>query len=543
VARGTVVLVIVLVVVTLVSAATARASAPSVDVTVVPVATSFSAADPVRMRVTFENRGAAMVGIPTEAIPEDPLMAPLFAVERGGVPVRYTGALAKRVDDTILLAPGAAITRTVDLASGYEFASTGTYTVRYVGEWESIPVAIEVAGRRSLINRFEMSLLPPSYTSCTADQQITAATSLTHARTYAGRATAYLGGTAGLRYTTWFGAYDATRWNAVQSNFQAMANALNDETIEIHCAGATCTDSTYGYVYASSPYVIYVCGAFWAAPATGTDSQAGTLIHELSHFTVVAGTDDWVYGQSGARSLATGDPAKAIDNADSYEYFAENTPLQQASGYTLSATSVAFAGQTTGTSGSAATVQLTGIGDEVLVVGTIEVSGDFTLTANTCSGTTLAPAASCAISVVFSPTAAGARSGAVEIPSNAYMPLADIALSGTGVAPTPTPEPTPSPAPTTTTAAAAAPTPSLRATTVLARGAKRSVVVTIGPTGGGIRRFTVQRRVGAAWRTLPGTFTTLGRRTVRVPNGTYRIVVAAADAYGGATSGAVTVRR
>ena len=61
---------------------------------------------------------------------------------------------------------------------------------------------------------------------------------------------------------------------------------------------------------------------------TGTDSKAGTLIHEMSHFTVVAGTDDWAYGQTAAKSLAFSDPAKALDNADSHEYFAENTPAQ-----------------------------------------------------------------------------------------------------------------------------------------------------------------------------------------------------------------------
>jgi peptidyl-Lys metalloendopeptidase len=80
-------------------------------------------------------------------------------------------------------------------------------------------------------------------------------------------------------------------------------------------------------VYPSQPYTIYVCKAFWSAPMTGTDSKAGTLVHEMSHFTVVAGTDDWVYGQAGAASLATSDPAKAIDNADSHEYFGENTPV------------------------------------------------------------------------------------------------------------------------------------------------------------------------------------------------------------------------
>lgn len=60
--------------------------------------------------------------------------------------------------------------------------------------------------------------------------------------------------------------------------------------------------------------------------STGTDSRAGTIVHEQSHFTVNGGTDDHVYGQSGAKSLAISNPANAVDNADNHEYFAENNP-------------------------------------------------------------------------------------------------------------------------------------------------------------------------------------------------------------------------
>jgi len=84
--------------------------------------------------------------------------------------------------------------------------------------------------------------------------------------------------------------------------------------------------NTYAYVYPDRPYEVHLCGAFWQAPATGTDSKAGTLVHETSHFNNVAGTDDWAYGQSACQSLATSNPDHAIANADSHEYFAENTP-------------------------------------------------------------------------------------------------------------------------------------------------------------------------------------------------------------------------
>ena len=73
---------------------------------------------------------------------------------------------------------------------------------------------------------------------------------------------------------------------------------------------------------------IYLCGAFWAAPNTGTDSRAGTLIHESSHFTLNGGTADNAYGQTACRALAKSSPSKAIMNADSHEYFAENNPAE-----------------------------------------------------------------------------------------------------------------------------------------------------------------------------------------------------------------------
>ena len=88
-----------------------------------------------------------------------------------------------------------------------------------------------------------------------------------------------------------------------------------------------CKQPYFAYVYPSDPYKIYVCKVFWQVSLTGTDSQAGTLIHEMSHFDVVAATDDYVYGQTGAMELAITNPENAVNNADSHEYFAENTPF------------------------------------------------------------------------------------------------------------------------------------------------------------------------------------------------------------------------
>ena len=54
--------------------------------------------------------------------------------------------------------------------------------------------------------------------------------------------------------------------------------------------------------------------------------QAGTIIHESSHFTANGGTNDYAYGQTACKNLAISNPANAVRNADSHEYFAENNP-------------------------------------------------------------------------------------------------------------------------------------------------------------------------------------------------------------------------
>ncbi|HMD00387.1 MAG TPA: M35 family metallopeptidase, partial [Ferruginibacter sp.] len=80
-----------------------------------------------------------------------------------------------------------------------------------------------------------------------------------------------------------------------------------------------CDSGVYAYTYKGTA-TIWFCSAFWAAPDTGTDSRAGTVVHEHTHASAL--TDDIQYGQPGCQSLAKSDPAKAIMNADTHEYFA-----------------------------------------------------------------------------------------------------------------------------------------------------------------------------------------------------------------------------
>jgi peptidyl-Lys metalloendopeptidase len=157
------------------------------------------------------------------------------------------------------------------------------------------------------------------------DQQSLLLQARNQAKTYSNESRDYLNShSSGTpRYLEWFGAYSSSRYSTVKNHFVAIADAMTNAGVTFDCK---CRQPYYAYVYPNQPYKIYLCRVFWQAPLSGTDSKAGTLIHEMSHFDVVAGTDDVVYGQAGARNLADTDPNAAITNADSHEYFAENTP-------------------------------------------------------------------------------------------------------------------------------------------------------------------------------------------------------------------------
>ena len=312
------------------------------------------ATDDVRMSVTFVNNGRHAVPLTSWFVPGEDFDLPMFEVTRDGAPVEYLGPIVKRptpsADDTIVLQPGQSLSVPVELSGSYDFSAGGEYTIAYrmqsahlfgpeqkgVEALVSEPVSISVESRafsnvHQLAGDGYKSLAVTSsisYTGkCTASQQSTLLDAVNAATTYADGAQTYLNQTpsATPRYTTWFGAFSTGGWSTAKSHFIAIADAFHNKPLTLDCG---CKKNYYAYVYPTQPYKIYVCKVFWTAPMTGTDSKGGTLIHEMSHFNATAGTDDWAYGQSAAKSLAISNPAKALDNADSHEYFAENTPHQ-----------------------------------------------------------------------------------------------------------------------------------------------------------------------------------------------------------------------
>lgn len=318
------------------AALAARAGAPGpgdLDVSIAATRGSFSAGEAVALDVTFINRSQRAVRLLAWQAVADDLEEDLFRVAHADQAVAFTGPHYKRPTPTdadfVVLRPGASLTRPVDLTAFYDLARTGLYAIRYETELAgpaaqpfklaSNDVTVWIEGRAAT-SPDELGSL--TYNKCTTTQIGTVQQAVGAASTMTNGASAYLANSpsATPRYTTWFGSFSTSGWSTARSHFTSIKDAIDTRPLSFDCG---CKKRYYAYVYANQPYKVYLCSVFWSAPLTGTDSKGGTLVHEISHFDVVANTDDYAYGQTNAKALASSDPGKALSNADNHEYFAE----------------------------------------------------------------------------------------------------------------------------------------------------------------------------------------------------------------------------
>ncbi|WP_047248778.1 M35 family metallo-endopeptidase [Chromobacterium subtsugae] len=331
-----------------------------------------SAGQDVDVVLTYRNTGKETLHVYRWFVPGKELQEQFLAVNVNGKPAEYLGPRYKRVvpslRDTVALAPGATLNAKVRVSEYYDLSKPGQLSVRFESSSNkvlnrSLPAGVNAkqaaapqadeAISSNVVGAYSAGSVSPLLTkskaakqewqvlsrsavsgvsyagNCSVSQQSQSRDGVLAASAMASETAAYLAGTPSgtPRFTTWFGKYSQANWTTAKSHYVNIKDALDSKPIKLDCS---CTDGgTYAYVYPGQPYTVYLCGAFWTAPTKGTDSKGGTLVHELSHFTVVAGTQDHVYGQAGAKSLAKSNPAQALDNADNHEYFAENTPAQQ----------------------------------------------------------------------------------------------------------------------------------------------------------------------------------------------------------------------
>ena len=327
-------------------------AAPRMESRIEVAKASFTTADEVVVFFSLTNTGDRDAQVLRWDTPFLGVDDDLFIVARNGEPVAYLGRMFKRgapqAADYVAIKPGETLGTKVALSSLYDFSKPGEYAIQYRGAAAAGPARVATRASNLLaiwVDGDDLSafgppaldddegeagptpaFLTPRFRNCSTTRQNSIRNGLSSAQTIAGKALGYLNaGTRGARYTTWFGAYAASRYSSARSHFVNIDSTVRTKTITFDCG---CTESAYAYVFPNRPYEVFLCNAFWSAPTTGTDSKSGTIVHELSHFNVVASTNDWAYGQSACRNLARTNASRAVDNADSHEYFAENTPFQ-----------------------------------------------------------------------------------------------------------------------------------------------------------------------------------------------------------------------
>jgi peptidyl-Lys metalloendopeptidase len=163
---------------------------------------------------------------------------------------------------------------------------------------------------------------------------------LVEARILAMTAAAAAGDTPDFAH--WFGPYSPSRGETLRAGLKAIDRALRDPELTLVCPAPGedgCSFGTYANVFPDRPYVINLCASFFGQPtmagvrtasaAFDSGTREGTLIHEVSHFLVVAGTDDHCYGREVCAEMSKTAPDLALRNADSFQYFAEDVVLRR----------------------------------------------------------------------------------------------------------------------------------------------------------------------------------------------------------------------
>lgn len=132
-------------------------------------------------------------------------------------------------------------------------------------------------------------------------------------------------------YRNWFGAFDQARYQRVRAVLDGVRYKLaSGHSLTAYCRidpAPPCDDDgdiAATHINVRGDVQAWFCTEFFTLhPNAGFDTQAGSVVHEMSHS--IGHTVDVLgaYGTQGAATLAAQQPSRAVENADNYEYFVE----------------------------------------------------------------------------------------------------------------------------------------------------------------------------------------------------------------------------
>ncbi len=196
-------------------------------------------------------------------------------------------------------------------------AGSSTVSEHYHSEEHNLSLLPNITGR----------LRPPTFSTCSSSQITFINGSINRVEKEVVTATNALRQSSAAelsvspRYRAWFGEFDDDRHSTVIRTLSNMQQVLDSNVLDFDC---TCLlvsrDFLFGFIRQSRPFNINMCPLFFSIE----DEDITTLVHELSHFLQIGGTEDVVFGPEDSRQLALSDPDSAVRNADNYGYFISN---------------------------------------------------------------------------------------------------------------------------------------------------------------------------------------------------------------------------
>jgi hypothetical protein len=156
----------------------------------------------------------------------------------------------------------------------------------------------------------------------------------------------------------------------------------------------------------------------------------GASVDEFPSGLIVDAADNmYVLGTTDSNNFPTTQGAFQETLAGNTDAFIMKIAAGSGAAASMNPRTLEYAAQTIGSTSSAQTVLLRNMGSSTLAISSITNVGDFAETDN-CAGS-VASAGSCTLSVTFTPTAAGIRTGSISVNDNALGSPQVINLSGT----------------------------------------------------------------------------------------------------------------
>jgi len=228
-------------------------------------------------------------------------------------------------------------------------------------------------------------------------------------------------------------AVDASN-NAYVTGFTSSQDFPLASPIQATLLPQTCTFDYYG-----TPYTIPCSNTAFVTRLNPSGSAllystylgaSGGNLEYGSGIAVDGAGNAYVTGRATSNFLLTPGAIQLVSGGGDDTFVAKISP-NDAPGFSLSSFSLSFQDEGIGGTTLSQQIFLANTGSLTLNITSIVPSGDFAAT-NTC-GSSLAGGASCTISVTFTPTAAGARTGTITITDSVASSPQKVALTGNGV--------------------------------------------------------------------------------------------------------------